>query len=67
MRSEHSRAGTVRVGKAAWSIGAVVDVQFGGQLRPNFESIESTGVEMWSTRSESTADDCAQSGAGISF
>ena len=33
---------------------------------PIFEGIESTGVEMWSKRSESSANDCAQSGAGIS-
>ena len=59
-------AETVRVGKAAHAIGAAVDVQFDGQLPPNFEGIESTGVDMWSKRSESSADDCAQSGAGIS-
>ena len=44
----------------------MVDVQFDGQLHPNFEGIESTGVEMWSKQSEFSADDCAQSGPGIS-
>ena len=29
---------------------------------PNFEGIESTHVEMWSKRSESSADDCGQRG-----
>ena len=33
---------------------------------PIFEGIESTGVEMWRKRSESSADDCARSGARIS-
>ena len=56
----------LRVGQAAQAIGAAVDVQFDGQLHPNLGGIESTGVEVWSKRSESSADDCAQSGAGIS-
>ena len=55
-----------RVGKAAQASGAAVDVQFDGLLHPNFEGTESTGVAMWSKRSESIADDCAHSGAGIS-
>ena len=59
-------AGTLRVGKAAQATGAAVDVQVDGQLHPKFEGIESTGVEMWRKRSESSADDCAQGGAGIS-
>ena len=41
-------AGTLRVGKAAQAIGAAVHVQFDGQLHPNFEGIESTGVALWS-------------------
>ena len=57
---------TLRVGKAAMAMGAAVDVQFDGQFHPNFEGIQSTGVEMWSRRSESSADDCAHCGAGNS-
>ena len=58
-------AETVRVRKAAQAIGAAVDVQFDGQLHPHFEGIDSTGVEMWSKRSKSSADDCAHSGAAL--
>ena len=52
--------------RAAQSIGAVVDVQLDGHMLPNFEGIESTGKAMWSKRSESSADERARSGAGIS-
>ena len=45
---------------------AVSCSQRAGQLHPNFEGIESIGVEMLSKQSESSADDCAQSGTGIS-
>ena len=51
---------------AAQAIGAAVNVQFDGQLHPNFEGIESIWVDMWNKRFESSADDCTQSGAGIS-
>ena len=32
----------------------------------NLKNLESTGLDMWSKRSESSADHCAQSGTGIS-
>ena len=54
-------AGTLRVGRALQAIGAAVDVQLDGQLHLNFEGTESTGVETWSKRSQSSADDCVQS------
>ena len=56
MRSEYSPR-RLKVGKAAQAIGAAVDVQFDGQLHPNFEGAQSTGVEMWRKRSEFSADD----------
>ena len=46
-------AGILRVGKAVQSVGDAVDVQVDGQLHPDVEGLGSTGVEMWSKRSES--------------
>ena len=43
-----------------------MDVQFDGRLHHNFEDTESTGVDTWSERSESSAEDCARGGAGRS-
>ena len=44
MRSQHFPLG-LGVAKAAQANGAAVDVQFDGQLHPNFEGMEGRSVE----------------------